>query len=173
MTRKRFNDLKSIINGILCLPVENNIIERNCLRDINYKQPTYKAENTNITSYTEDERLQIINYLRDGFCSLAINLDFYLILRIGELRVLRWDDIYGIFPHIQRFVNNNNEIAEDIKGHESEGKRYISLTPKAKEIMAQIQILNTDSEYIFIRNGQPLETVTFNRGLKKCCEELG
>lgn len=89
MTRKRFNDLKSIINGILCLPVENNIIERNCLRDINYKQPTYKAENTNITSYTEDERLQIINYLRDGFCSLAINLDFYLILRIGELRVLR------------------------------------------------------------------------------------
>ncbi|MDR7815127.1 hypothetical protein [Lacrimispora sp.] len=41
------------------------------------------------------------------------------------------------------------------------------LTPKAKEIMAQIQTLNPDSEYIFIRNGQPLATVTFNRRLKK------
>jgi len=38
ITRKRFNDLKSIMNGILYLAVENNIIERNCLRDINYKQ---------------------------------------------------------------------------------------------------------------------------------------
>lgn len=47
------------------------------------------------------------------------------------------------------------------------------LTPKAKEILAQIQVLNPDSKYIFIRNGQHLATVTFNRRLKKCCEELG
>ncbi|MBE7719829.1 MAG: phage integrase family protein [Lacrimispora celerecrescens] len=46
------------------------------------------------------------------------------------------------------------------------------LTPKAKEILKQIQILNPDSKYIFIRNSQPLATVTFNRRLKKCCEEL-
>ena len=47
------------------------------------------------------------------------------------------------------------------------------LTLKAREILKQIHVLNPDSEYIFIRNGQPLATVTFNRGLKKCCEELG
>ena len=49
ITRKRFNDLKSIMNEILYLAVENDIIERNCLRDINYKQFRYKAENTKIT----------------------------------------------------------------------------------------------------------------------------
>lgn len=173
ITRKRFNDLKSIINGILYLAVENEIIERNCLRDINYKQFSYKAENTKITPYTEEERLQIINHLEDDFYSLAIKLDFYLILRIGELKGLRWDDISGDFLHIQRFVDDKNEIIDDIKGHSSEGKRYMPLTPKAKKILAQIQILNPDSEYIFIRNGQPLATVTFNRRLKKCCEELG
>ena len=173
MTRKRFNDLKSIMNGILYLAVENDIIERNCLRDINYKQFSYKAENTRITPYTEEERLQIINHLGDDFYSLAIKLDFYLILRIGELKGLRWDDISGDFLHIQRFVDDKNEIIDDIKGHTSEGKRYMPLTPKAKEILVQIQILNPDSEYIFIRNGQPLATVTFNRRLKKCCEELG
>ena len=173
ITRKRFNDLKSIMNGILYLAVENDIIERNCLRDINYKQFSYKAENTRITPYTEEERLRIINHLGDDFYSLAIKLDFYLILRIGELKGLRWDDISGDFLHIQRFVDDKNEIVEDIKGHASEGKRYMPLTPKAKEILIQIQTLNPDSEYIFIRNGQPLATVTFNRHLKKCCKELG
>lgn len=74
--RKRFNDLKSIMNGILYLAVENDIIERNYLRDINYKQFSYKAENTRITPYTEDERLQIINHLGNDFYSLAIKLDF-------------------------------------------------------------------------------------------------
>lgn len=171
--RKRFNDLKSIMNGILYLAVENDIIERNYLRDINYKQFSYKAENTRITPYTEDERLQIINHLGNDFYSLAIKLDFYLILRIGELKGLRWDDISGDFLHIQRFVDDKNEIIEDIIGHASEGKRYMPLTPKAKEILAQIQALNPNSEYIFIRNSQPLATVTFNRRLKKCCEELG
>jgi len=173
ITRKRFNDLKSIMNGILYLAVENDIIERNYLRDINYKQFSYKAENTRITPYTKDERLQIINHLGNDFYSLAIKLDFYLILRIGELKGLRWDDISGDFLHIQRFVDEKNEIIEDIKGHASEGKRYMPLTPKAKEILTQIQTLNPNSEYIFICNGQPLATVTFNRRLKKCYEELG
>lgn len=173
ITWKRFNDLKSIMNEILYLAVENNIIERNCLRDINYKQFTYKAENTSITLYTEEKRLQIINHLGNDFYSLAIKLDFYLILRIGELKGLRWDDISGDFLHIQRFVGDQNEIVEDIKDHASEGKRYMPLTLKAREILKQIHILNLDSEYIFSRNGQPLATVTFNRHLKKCCEELG
>jgi integrase len=173
ITRKRFNDLKSIVNGLLYIAVENDIIERNCLRDINYKQFTYKTENTSITPYTEEERIQIINHLGNDFYSLAIKLDFYLILRIGELKGLRWDDISGDFLHIQRFVDNSNQIIDDIKGHASEGKRYMPLTQKAKEILKQVHSLNPESEYIFIRNGQPLATVTFNRRLKKCCKELG
>lgn len=75
----------------------------------------------------------------------------------------------GNFLHIQRFVDDKNKIIEDIKGHASEVKRYVPLTPKAKEILTQIQALNPDSEYIFIRSGQPLATLTFNRRLKKCC----
>ena len=82
ITRKRFNDLKSIMNGILYLAVENDIIERNCLRDINYKQFSYKAENTKITPYTEEERLQIINHLGNDVYSLAIKFDVYRIRRI-------------------------------------------------------------------------------------------
>ena len=47
------------------------------------------------------------------------------------------------------------------------------LTPKAKDILKKIRQMNPDSDFIFIRDGQPLSTCTFNRRLKKCCEELG
>lgn len=173
LTRKRFNDLKSIMNGILYLAVENEVLDHNCLRDINFKQFAFKSEENNIKPYTEEERLRIINHLGNDFYSLAIKLDFHLVLRIGELKGLRWDDISGDFLYVRRFVDDQNEIVDDIKGHAQEGKRLMPLTPNAKEILEQIRFQNPDSEYIFIRNGQPLATVTFNRRLKKCCEELG
>lgn len=173
LTRKRFNDLKNIMNGILYLAVENEVIDHNCLRDINFKQFAFKAEENNIKPYTEEERLQIINHLGDDFYSLAIKLDFHLVLRIGELKGLKWDDIKDDTIYIRRFIDDQNKVIEDIKGHASQGKRQMPLTPNALKILEQIRLKNPNSECIFIRNDQPLATVTFNRRLKKCCEELG
>ena len=176
LTRKRFNDLKSILNGMLYLAVEKGIISHNCLSDINYKQFSFKAENNDVKPFTEEERHKIIDLLSsqtDDVYSLAILLDFHLILRIGELKGLKWSDIHGDFIRIQRFVNEKNEIVEDIKGHTEAGRRNMPLTPTAKRILEQIRQLNPNSDYILIRNGHPLSTVTFNRRLKKCCEELG
>lgn len=173
MTRKKFNNLKSLLNGMLYLAIEKGIIERNVLQDINYKQFAYKAEDAQVFPYTEEERIRIINHLGDDFYSLAIKLDFYLIIRIGELKGLKWSDIKGDFIRIQRFVNNKNEIVEDVKGHQEEGKRYMPLVPAAKQILEQLRVINPDSEYIFIKDGQPITTSTFNRRLEKCCKELG
>ena len=176
LTRKRFNDLKSILNGMLYLAVEKGIISHNCLSDINYKQFSFKAENNDVKPFTEEERHKIIDLLSsqtDDVYSLAILLDFHLILRIGELKGLKWSDIHGDFIRIQRFVNEKNEIVEDIKGHTEAGRRNMPLTPTAKRILEQIRQLNPNSDYILIRNGHPLSTVTSSRRLKKCCEELG
>ena len=173
LTRKRFNDLKSIMNGILYLAVENDVIDHNCLKDINFKQFAFKPEENNIKPYTELERQQIINHLGDDFYSLAIKLDFHLVLRIGELKGLKWNDLKDDTIYIRRFIDDQNKVIEDIKGHASQGKRHMPLTPNAKKILEQVRLQNPDSEYIFIRNKQPLATVTFNRRLKKCCEELG
>lgn len=176
LTRKRFNDLKSILNSMLYMAVEKGIVTHNCLRDINYKQFPYKAENKEIKPYTEDERRRIIQHLEkkpDDLYSLAILMDFHLVLRIGELKGLKWSDITGNFIRIQRFVNDKNEIIEDIKGHTKEGKRLMPLTATAQSILAKLKDLNPGSDFILIRNNQPLSTCTFNRHLKKCCEELG
>lgn len=175
ITRKRFNDMKSVMNGIIYYAIELEIIEHNYLRDINYRQFHYRAENNNILPFTEIERKKIIDHLSDksDLYSLALKLDFHLILRIGELKGLKWSDIRGDYIHVQRFINDENEIIEDIKGHQEEGKRFIPLTDTAKCILNDIKQLNPNGEYLFFHDGKSLATVTFNRRIKKCCEELG
>ena len=63
----------------------------NFLRNVNYRQFHYKAENNNILPFTEIIRKKIINHLFDknDLYSLAVKLDFHLILRIGELKGLK------------------------------------------------------------------------------------
>lgn len=174
ITRKRFNDMKSVLNGIIYYAIELEIIEHNYLRDINYKQFRYKAENNNILPFTEEERLKIIAHLpNDNLYSLALKFDFHMILRIGELKGLKWSDIKGDYIYIQRFINDDNEIIEDIKGHQEEGRRFIPLTATAKQLLERIREINPNSEFLFVHDGIPLATVTFNRRLKKCCKELG
>ena len=86
--------------------------------DINYRQFSFFCEITDVFPYTEDERLRIINHLdNDDFYSLAIKFDFHMIIRIGELKGLKWTDIKGDFIHIERYVDHENNIIEDIKGH--------------------------------------------------------
>lgn len=162
------------MNGIIYNAIENEVIEHNCLRDINYRQFEYKPENNDIIPYTEVERLHIINNLaNDDLYSLAIKLDFYLTLRIGELKGLKWDDIRGDLIYIHRFINDKKEEIDAIKGHKEEGKRYIPLTSATKAILSSIKLINPNSDYLFIRNDMPLSTSTFNKRIKKYCKELG
>ena len=173
MTRKRFNDVKSIINGLYYYAIEIDIVSHNPLLEINYNQFPYKPEKSKHLPFTEEERLKLLHHVPESdLYALAIKLDFYLTLRIGELKGLRFDDIQGDFICVQRFVNEKNEIENDIKGHTSYGIRWLPLTDSCKIIIEQIRALNPDSEYLFFRNGKPLCTSTFNRRLKKYCEEI-
>lgn len=176
LTRKRFNNMKSVMNGIIYFSIEKDIITHNPLLDINYQQFSFKSENNEVIPYTEDERLQIINALSEyDIYDLAIKLSFYLTIRIGELKGLRFDDIQGDFIHVCRFVNDKHEIIDDIKGHASVGKRWLPLTVEAKRIIDIVKAINFDSEYLFmedLENKKFITTVTFNRHLKKCCERL-
>lgn len=174
MTRKRFNDMKSVINGILYLAIEMDIITHNPLLDINYQQFSFKAENNEIIPYTEVERKQILDYLDDNdLYSLAIKLFFHLTIRIGELKGLRFDDIVNGYIRIQRFVNDKNQIEDDIKGHTTAGIRWLPLPSESLNVIESIRKINPNSEYLFFCNNKPITTVTFNRHLKKCCNELG
>lgn len=136
LTRKRFNDIKSVMNGILYYAIEHEIIEHNHLNDINYHQFTYKPESHHTFPYSEEERKRIMSLLKDNdLYSLAIKLDFCMILRIGELKVLRWDDIKGDFIYVHAFMNEKNEIIPYCKGYTDAEMRYRPLTNACKRIL--------------------------------------
>lgn len=173
ITRKRFNDIKSVLNGILYYSIELDIINHNPLLEINYGQFPYKPETPKYMPFTEEERARILAHITENdLYSLAIKLDFHLTLRIGELKGLRFDDIQNDFICIQRFVNDKNEIENEIKGHTSHGIRWLPLTDECKRIIQKIRELNLDSDYMFIQDGKPLATCTFNRRMQKYCKEL-
>ena len=96
-----------------------------------------------------------------------------MIIRIGELKALRWDDIKGDYIYAHAFMNEKNEIIPYCKGHTEAGMRYLPLTNACKRILNQIKCVNPDSEFLFIKDSKSLATVTFNRRIKICCKELG
>lgn len=174
LTRKKYNDIKSIMNGIIYYAIELEIIDHNPIREIKHSQFPFKPVNNEIIPYTEEERLKILNALPDDdIYSLAIKLFFHLVLRIGELRGLRFDDICNNRIHIQRFVNDKNIVIEEIKGHQSSGFRWQPLTDECIKIIDNIKRINPDSEYMFTRNGHFIAVCTFNRRLEKICKDLG
>lgn len=173
LTRKKYNDIKSIMNGIIYYAIELEIIDHNPIREIKHSQYPFKPTNNEIIPYTEDERRKILNALPDDdIYSLAIKLFFHLVLRIGELRGLRFDDICNNQIHIQRFVNDKNQVIQEIKGHQSSGFRWQPLTDECKKIIENIKKINPDSEYMFTNNGNFIAICTFNRRLKNTCSDL-
>ncbi|HVI43079.1 MAG TPA: site-specific integrase, partial [Anaerovoracaceae bacterium] len=188
ITRKRFNDGKSILNSIYYYAIEQEIVESNPLKDINYRIFSYKPINDKPDVFTLEERAKLLKYLEkiENIYSLAIQLDFHIIARIGELKSLEWSDISGDTIRVQTQllmeqtmnddlsfnVRTPNNVAH-IKGNTSHGFRDMPLTPNAKRILKQIKKINPNGQYILMHDGKQLSTVTFNRYLRQYCKEAG
>ena len=87
-----------------------------------------------------------------------------MVLRIGELKGLKWSAIDGDFIRIQRFIDDKNRVINSIKGNTADGIRSMPLTPATKAILSQVLNLQPDDqEFIFYRGDSPLSTVTFKK----------
>lgn len=186
LTRKRFNNIKSLINGIYYYAIEEGIVAHNPIKDINSRQFTFKPVNNDDDVFTLDERKKLLAHLQnnDSIYSLAIQLDFQLVLRIGELLALRWTDIENGNIHIQAQLLTERKMNDDltfakrehvnvdhVKGNTNQGYRYQPLTQEALRILEKIRELNPDGEFILMSDGRQLNANTFNRWLKRYCEE--
>lgn len=79
LTRKRFNNIKSLINGIFEYAIsECEILERNVVKDINCQQFTFKPVNNNDDVFSIKERQMMLDHISDieDVYSLAIQLTF-------------------------------------------------------------------------------------------------
>ena len=192
ITYKRMSNARSVLNGIFSWAIEEEIIEHNPVSDVNFKTFTYKpVEEQTDNVFTEQDTITLLTYLQgisDEPYALAIQLFFYLFIRIGEMKAIRWDDINWdqktIYLHTQALVDN--ELKDDLtfssrtvvvsdqrKGGTSKGYRKEHLTEQAITILKKAKKLNPHGEYVFEPNGKLMTTDRFNRRLQKYCNECG
>jgi integrase len=115
-------------------------------------------------------------------------LDFNLFIRIGELAGLKWENIDFIkrTVYICHQITYEPELDDELnltekkmvtenylKGCTSQGFRTEHLRDEAIEILKRAKEINPDGEFVFMPNGKPIITLTFNKRLKKYCEEAG
>ena len=114
-------------------------------------QFVYKpVENQNENVFSKEEAIKLLTYLQDinEPYALAISLSFYLFIRIGETKAIRWSDIdyenRTVYLHGQVLTNRelNDDltfssrqvhVASHIKGNTSKGFRKVFNKRKQKK----------------------------------------
>ncbi len=190
-THKRISNARSVLNGIMSYAIESEIITHNPVSDVNFKQFTYKpVEMQSDNVFSKEDTTKLLSYLKyiNEPYSLAIQLSFYLFIRVGETKGLRWSDVdydsRTIYLHRQistervlnddlTFTKRQTIIYDQMKGNTSHGFRKQYLTDNALEILEKARQLSPNSTYIFEPDGRLMTTDSFNRRLKKYCKECG
>lgn len=187
MTRKEFNNTRTVLNGIFNYAIEElEIIQINPVRNVDTSKLPFKPQRKKAKGFIQNDRETMINYLEnlepkkgvDKVYSLAILFFFRETMRIGELMGLKWEDYDRQANNIhicrQRVRGEHGfETVDWTKGHTRDGDRYIPVPEKSRMILEEMKKLNPDGEYIFMYDGHFIYTQTFNDHLQKYCEELG
>lgn len=191
ITRKRLSNINVVLNGVFNRLVEEDIIEHNPTKDIDMKEIKKRCKPTksNKKNYTMDERQKLLDYLEtinDDMYATAIEFDFYMTLRIGELLSLKFSDVNGDHIRIEKSLREEYDIDENfnfklrdiscedrIKGNLETGYRDIFLVPKAREIIEKARRLNPDGDFIFMQYGRLLNPKTYDKRLQTYCNNVG
>ena len=190
-TKQAVNNIRSIFSGMLSYAVELELIEHNPIHDVDFKRLPFKpVPDKQEDVFTREEAYKLLTYLEplDDPYALAIRLDFNLFIRIGELAGLKWENIdfnkrtvyichqITYEPELDDELNLTEKkmVTENyLKGCTSQGFRTEHMRDKAIEILKRAKEINPDGEFVFMPNGKPIITLTFNKRLKKYCEEVG
>ena len=136
--------------------------------DRNGKTQTYNTEKLeNLNTYLDEM------YEQTGDVAfMAVKMNFFMGLRVGELVSLKWEDICeGNQIHIVREevrdqVANEITVADHTKTHTD---RFVYLIPDALEILEK---LPKAGEYIFMRDGKRLTSRQINYVLENYAERF-
>lgn len=180
LTRKNWVNAKTILNGMFDYAKRKKYIEKNPLSDVRisvrYRQVIKKTGKTQ--TYNTDE-LENLNRYLDGMYEetedssfLAVRLNFYLGLRVGELVALKPEDISENHVHVIREEVRNQEENEYcvVEHTKTNDDRFVVLIPKAKAIL---QKLDMNGTYLFERNGERLTARQIAYVLEKYAERQG
>lgn len=191
ITKKKFMNQKSALNGVFVYAAENDYIPINFIPSIGTSELKFKEPKRQAKAFLLEDREKLLQYLRtikpDGY-TLSIQLALYSTLRIGEIRAIRPEDIASNTLTIRhQLVEESNYIVDVTnkvikkdtryvneklpKGNSHYSVRDITLIPEAMEIIYKALEINPDGKYLFMCHGRELNNDTFNERLRKYCKE--
>lgn len=180
LSYKEWVNIKGIIKGMFEYAHRKKYISVNPVPNIHitvkYRQVVKKSGKTQ--TYNTDELKALNDYLDMMYAEtedtsfLCVKINFLLGARVGELVVLRWEDIEDMKLHIVREEvrnqeTNTYEVVDHTKTHTD---RFVELPDKALEILNKIP---HNSKYIFTRNGERFHTRQIAYVLEKYAERKG
>ncbi len=181
LSRKTWTNVKTILLGMYEYAMRKHYIAVNPMNDVKilvrYQQVTKKSGKTQ--TFNREELDELNRYLDTKYSEtgdltfLAVRLNFYLGLRVGELVALKWEDweeetsLHIVREEVREHENNLRYVADHTKTHSD---RFVPVPPQAIEILKKIPRQN---EYIFVRDGERLITRQIAYVLEKYSERQG
>ncbi|WP_143321210.1 site-specific integrase [Clostridium sp. HBUAS56010] len=196
LTRKEWQNLKTIINGIWTYAFRTGVVKINPWESVKitvrFRQVNKKTPEEEV--FIGDELDKIIVKCNEYYeltkneVYLAIIFNFYCGLRVGELTGLKFKDVNLDDNHIsveREIVQNITPNSDGSKNYEwaieehtkTYNHRFVPLIPKAKDILLKIinergKIIDKET-FLFMRNGSYLNKEQVNQSLWRVCEASG
>ncbi len=180
LTRKAWVNAKTILIGMFDYAKRKKYIFDNPLSDVKitvrYKQVVKKSGNTQ--TYNTDE-LEVLNHYLDTMYQesndsvyIAVRLNFFLGLRVGELVALKPEDIMGNQLHVVREEVRDQEANRTyvVEHTKTNRDRFVVLVPQAKKLLEKLDMHST---YLFERDGERLTARQIAYVLEKYAERQG
>ncbi len=190
MDKTMYYNFSGIIRQCLDYAVDKLIVDENVFRKVRidgrrvFSKKRKKPSETQVYSREElsglrelalaDYKSRVKTY---QLAPLAVLFQFETGVRIGEVCVLRYEDIEGSYIHIRRMLRRDiREVVEHTKGGRED--RTVILTSEARDLIKKCRErqkeLGVDSNgYIFSVDGEYCSYFAISDLYRKYCDKLG
>ena len=195
LTKKQYYNITTILRGIIDYAYdnveENNIFRKVKIAKGRFHKPPQKESSSQI--YFFEEKADMIRLAEEDYekseltVCLAICLNFYLGLRVGELMALKESDREGNYLYVQRQEVLDNiydggrwkktgfTIDDYLKADKE--VRPLFLVKEARRYWDMIVLKNSENscsgDYLFMDEGMRVHVSALHYRLKKYCKALG
>lgn len=180
LSRKEWCNVKTILNGMFDFAVRKKYISLNPMNDVRivakYRQVIKKSGKTQ--TFNPEELANINRYLDEKYSEtgdvafLAVRVNFFLGLRVGELVALKWEDFEDNYLHVVREEVRDQEtrhiyVVNHTKTHTD---RHVIIPEKAIKLF---ETISRQGEYVFMRNGERVTSNVISYILNKYAKQQG
>ena len=181
LSRKEWCNIRTILNGMYTYAVRKGYMIDNPMSkvqiQVKYRQVVKKTGKTETFNTEELEALN--DYLDKQYSEtcdtvfLAVKLNFFLGLRVGELVALKWEDyqsqscLHIVREEIRNQETNKYEVVEHTK---TNNDRFVLVVPKD---IAILNMIPKESEYVFVRDGNRITARQVAYVLEKYAQRQG